>query len=315
MARNNKKALTDTEREQRRQAQRKALEESLTALLTSDGWKRWLKTRATLHNSYSANNTLLIAHQAFIRGIEPTYVAGFRAWLSLGRCVRKGEKGLTIWAPMRVKARDGEDAASGGEGKGEKRKTIFRTTAVFDVSQTDPLPDAEPAPLEAPSLGTVEGDSHIGLIGPLEQLARGLGYQVVWAAEIRGGAHGLCRRGRERQIEVLTSLAPNHGVAVLIHEICHAFVGERDELRSIDRRLEEIVVESATYIACACAGLATDVDSVPYVAGWAGTEDPVAVVQQAAGLIDELARLIEDAIAPADDDEQADGAAALAATA
>lgn len=105
MARNNKKALTDTEREQRRQAQRKALEDSLTALLTSDGWKRWLKTRATLHNSYSANNTLLIAHQAFIRGIEPTYVAGFRAWLSLGRCVRKGEKGLTIWADARQGAR------------------------------------------------------------------------------------------------------------------------------------------------------------------------------------------------------------------
>jgi antirestriction protein ArdC len=273
-----------------------------------------------LHNSYSANNTLLIAHQAFIRGIEPTYVAGFRAWLSLGRCVRKGETGLTIWAPMRVKVRDaGNDGAADGTGvgEGEKRKTIFRTTAVFDVSQTDPLPDVEPAPLEAPSLGTIEGDSHIGLIRPLEELARGLGYQVVWAAEIRGGAHGLCRRGRERQIEVLTSLAANHGVAVLIHEICHAFVGERDELRSIDRRLEEIVVESATYIACACVGLQTDVDSVPYVAGWAGTEDPVAVVQQAAGLIDELARLIEDAIAPADDDEQADGGAAapLVATA
>ncbi len=178
------------------------------------------------------------------------------------------------------------------------------------MSQTEPLPDVEPAPLEPPSLGTVEGDSHIGLIRPLEELARGLGYQVVWAPELPGGAHGLCRRGRERQIEVLTSLAPNHGVAVLIHEICHAFVGERGELRAIDYALEEIVVESATYIACASAGLATDVDSVPYVAGWAGENDPLAVVDEAAKLIDELARLIEDVIAPVEDEDAEPGQAA-----
>ena len=73
---------------------------------------------------------------------------------------------------------------------------------------------------------------------------------------------GLCRRG-ERQIEVLTSLAPNYRVAVLVHELCHALVGERGDLATIDYALEEIVVESATYIACAAAGLATDVDSVP----------------------------------------------------
>ena len=50
-------------------------------------------------------------------------------------------------------------------------------------------------------------------------------------------------------------------------------------------------------------------DSVPYVAGWAGDKDPLVVVNEAAGLIDELARLIEDAIAPADHDE--DDAAAV----
>jgi len=77
-------------------------------------------------------------------------------------------------------------------------------------------------------------------------------------------------------------------------------------LAAIDYALEEIAVESATYVACAAAGLETDVDSVPYVAGWAGGQDPLAVVAQAAALIDELARLIEDAIAPADTDRDDD---------
>ncbi len=129
MARN-PKPLTDTEREQRRQAQRKALEDALSALLSSEGWKRWLTTRATLH-AYSAKNTLLIAHQAFARGMQPTHVAGFRAWLRLGRCVREGERGLTIWAPMRVKAHD-----QNGE-ESDERKTVFRTTTVFDTLSRD----------------------------------------------------------------------------------------------------------------------------------------------------------------------------------
>ena len=288
--------LTDAEREQRRRAQRKELEQALEALLTSDGWRRWLRTRATLH-AYSANNTLLIASQAWARGITPTHVAGFRAWLKLGRCVRKGERGLSIWAPMRVKARDEDDEESG-------EKTLFRVAKVFDVSQTDPLPGVEPAPLSPPS-APIEGDSHAHLLDPLEALARGLGYTVVWSPDIAGRARGLCRR-RERQIEVLSTIAPNYRVAVLVHELCHALVGEKGELAAIDYALEEIVVESATYIACAAAGLATDVDSVPYVAGWAGDRDPLQVVAQAAGLIDELARLIEDAIAPADTDAAQD---------
>ncbi len=170
----NTKPLTDTEREQRRQAQRRQLEDALSALLSSEGWRRWLTTRATLH-AYSPRNTLLIAHQAFARGMAPTHVAGFRAWLKLRHCVRKGERGLTIWAPMRVKAHT-------DNGERNERKTIFRTAAVFDTSQTDPLPDVEPAPLTPPSLGEIEGNSHIGLI--LEALARGLGYRVIWTAEL-----------------------------------------------------------------------------------------------------------------------------------
>jgi len=300
--------LTDAEREQRRRAQRKELEHALEALLTSDGWKRWLHTRATLH-AYSANNTLLIASQAWARGITPTHVAGFRAWLKLGRCVRKGERGLSIWAPMRVKARDEDDEETG------EKKTLFRVAKVFDVSQTTPLEGAEPAPL-SPPCAPIEGDSHAHLLDPLVQLARDLGYTVVWSPEIPGGAKGLCRR-RARRIEVLATLAPNYRVAVLVHELCHALVGERDELGWLDYALEEIVVESATYVACAAAGLATDVDSVPYVAGWAGDQDPLAVIAQAAALIDELARLIEDAISPAadpdrDDDPDVEPAVALA---
>ena len=62
--------------------------------------------------------------------------------------------------------------------------------------------------------------------------------------------------------------------------------------------------KTATYIACSAAGLATDVDSIPYVAGWAGAEDPQQLVRQAAAAIDALARSIEGAIASGEDEDR-----------
>lgn len=54
---------------------------------------RWLKVRKV--HGYSMNNQLLIALQK----PDATRVAGFGAWLKLGRCVRKGEKAIKIFAP------------------------------------------------------------------------------------------------------------------------------------------------------------------------------------------------------------------------
>lgn len=81
------------ERRRRPEEQRARLGRATEELLTSDGWRRWLRARATFH-AYSLRNTLLIAQQAEERGFTATHVAGFRAWLSLDRCVRNGERGL-----------------------------------------------------------------------------------------------------------------------------------------------------------------------------------------------------------------------------
>lgn len=103
-----------------------------------------------------------------------TYVAGFRAFLDLNRCVRKGERAIRILAPMSTRARDSE---AGGLGDaGERSRTVFRAVSVFDVVQTDALPGTE-APLEPPS-HPIEGDTHAHLLSPLEHVARELGYRI-----------------------------------------------------------------------------------------------------------------------------------------
>jgi hypothetical protein len=84
------KPPTEAERDARRKADRERIEQAARELLTTEGWQRWIKVRASNGLSrYSVSNQMLIALDCWSRGITPTYVAGFRAFLDLNRCVRK----------------------------------------------------------------------------------------------------------------------------------------------------------------------------------------------------------------------------------
>ena len=63
-------------------------------------------------------------------------VAGYHKWRSMGRYVRKGERGIPILAPILVKSLDSDDEDA-------KELVGFKVAYVFDVSQTegDPLPE------------------------------------------------------------------------------------------------------------------------------------------------------------------------------
>jgi hypothetical protein len=87
-----RRALSDEERAERRRADRAFAAHAVEQLRSSEGWQQWLAARRHFH-AYSLANQLLIAMQK----PEATRVAGFRAWLKLGYCVRKGETALRIW--------------------------------------------------------------------------------------------------------------------------------------------------------------------------------------------------------------------------
>ena len=93
--------LSDEERAERRARDREYAREAVARLRSSEGWQRWLATRRHFH-AYSLANQLLIA----MARPSATRVAGFRAWLKLGYCVRKrpadipeGQWAIRIWAP------------------------------------------------------------------------------------------------------------------------------------------------------------------------------------------------------------------------
>src|ERR1700674_5064969 len=71
------------------------LDQGIADLTTSEAWIHWLDTQRRFHE-YSFGNVMLISLQS----PDATRVAGFRTWLTLGRHVRKGEKGIAILAPI-----------------------------------------------------------------------------------------------------------------------------------------------------------------------------------------------------------------------
>ena len=272
--------LTPEQRDDRRRQQLDQLRQATSALLTSEGWQRWLRTRSRFHR-YSLRNTLLIAFQC----PHASHVAGFRKWLELGRCVRKGEKAIRIFAPVRYRRRDDEQSDDDQTGE---RLVGFKLAAVFDVSQTDPLPGVEPAPLDPPG-EPVSGDSHAHLLVPLEQHAESLGFAVVY--EPLDGRAGYCSP-RQTRIAVDAALPANGKVATLVHELAHA---HGIDYQRFSRAEAELIVESVACIVCGSVGLDTSGDSVPYLAGW-NPEQAVERIQLLTGTIDEIARRIERAL-------------------
>jgi hypothetical protein len=282
--------IDDAQRAERRHADRDRLEQAARALLSSEGWRRWVRVRSTNGLArYSFGNQLLIATQR----PDASYVTGFRAFLQLNRCVRKGESAIRILAPMSVRDRGGEAGEVPSEGEGEQpTRTVFRAVPVFDVSQTDPLPGAEPVPLTTPSQ-PIEGDTHTHLLTPLKRLAGELGYAVT-LRPLDGSADGWCD-SRSREIVLNGELPANAQVRVLVHEIAHALgVGYKDH----GRRRAEVLVDTVTHVVCGSVGLDVSGSSVPYVAGW-GEGGELDAIRAYAQTIDEITRRIEDVIAPA----------------
>lgn len=282
--------LSDEERARRRAEDRDRLEQAARALLSSDGWQQWVRVRSRNGLSrYSLRNQLLIALQA----PHASFVAGFHAWHDLGRTVAKGQRGIRILAPMPIRDRD-QTATKQAADDADRVRTLFKSVAVFDVSQTEALPDREAVVLEPPSQ-PITGDSHAHLLDPLTAFAARLGYRVEHRT-LNGPADGWC--DVEHKLIVVDAGKPaNARVRVLVHELAHAMGIGYTEL---GRERAEVMVDCVTYIVCGQLGLDTAGESIPYVAGW-GQDGALDAIQAYAQTIDEVARRIHDAITAAQD--------------
>lgn len=280
------------------------LTDGIAELTTSQAWARWLSVQARFP-AYSFGNCLLIAAQRS----DATRVAGYRAWASLGRQVRRGEKALWILAPItRRPTADDAGGDSGGDSDSDGRADVgggtesgtdrhdaarragrvlsgFRPVPVFDVAQTE----GEPSPEVAARLS---GDDPGGVYGRLVEVAAALGYTVE-DAELSGGCNGDCAFG-PRRIRVEARNGGAQRVKTLAHELGHALLHES----VTDRALAECEAESVAFVVCRAVGVDSGGYSFGYVAGWAGGgEQAIAAVRACGNRISRTAARILTALA------------------
>jgi len=257
---------------------RERLAEAIEQLADSETFAAWLRARAAFHD-YSFGNVCLIVSQC----PDASRVAGYRTWQKLGRQVRKGEHGIRILAPRRVKVAQGDEHAEKADGY---RVVGFRCVSVFDIAQTDgePLPELDYRPLE--------GDAPTDMADLLAKVAANAGLRVEYRTPEIAGAHGYLRSS-----ESLIVVDPDQSAAmqakVLAHELGHFFdpwLAAHPDAYSAHRGDCEAVAESVAYVVAARYGMDAGPSAVGYVAAW--TEGDADRVRDLAERIDAAAAAI-----------------------
>jgi antirestriction protein ArdC len=255
---------------------RERLARAVEALADSETFGAWLRARAQFHD-YSFGNVCLIVSQR----PDATRVAGYKTWQKLGRQVSKGQKGIRILAPCRVKR---ETTTATGETRDGFAVVGFRCVSVFDVSQTegDALPELEYRPLE--------GDAP-ELLAFLRDVATRTGLEVR-RETLTGGMHGYLQR-EARLIVVDSECSEAMAAKVIAHELGHFFdpwLSENPTAYGAHRGDCEAVAESVAYVVAASYGLDAGPSAVGYVASW--TEGNAERVRELAQRIDTAASAI-----------------------
>ena len=239
----------------------------------SEGLTNFLAAMAKFH-SYSWGNVMMILAQK----PEATSVAGIRTWNRLGRFVRKGEKGIAIFAPMVFKGQD-DPKATDDEGK----RIAFRVVHVFDLSQTDgdPLPEPETV--------TGDPDKH------LEDLKRVVSEKCI-QLEYRddlGAAKGVSCKGT---IKLLSGMTAADEFSVLAHELAHELM--HTDRRGMDRKRAELEAEAVACILCRYAGLDSGAVHSDYIQLYSGSKEALAesleaIQRTASGIIEAMSEALE----------------------
>lgn len=284
----------------------KSLETGVENIFTGDKYAQYLQTMSKFHR-YSFNNTLLIAMQR----PDATLVTGYRNWQSMGRQVKKGEKGITILAPAPIKRKREQEILdqnhkplldADGKPRTEEVEVViprFKPTTVFDISQTDGEPIETLAPEELTE-AVADYDLFMEAITAVSPVP-------IRFDEIAGEAKGYYHSG-DKEIVIQKGMSESQTIKTAIHETGHARLHDKDimEKQGIekDRLTKEVEAESVAYCVCSAFGVDTSEYSFPYIAGWSSNCDmkelkaSMDIIRKTAGeMIDELSDNLQELFA------------------
>jgi antirestriction protein ArdC len=275
-------SLNDAQTKSKTMSLLEKLKQGISEVKSSEQFKAYLKAMSLFH-SYSFANCLLIAMQK----PDASNVAGYRTWQKLKRQVKKGEKGISIFAPMKMKQKN-------EEAKDEVDYiTFFRVVHVFDVSQTEGEPLPQPSRLEIQN-------THQELLASLLKFAETKGIKVVF--ENLEHVEGLSHKG---QVSIHQDRNPTEQALILIHELAHEFIHWDPEKRpKLTKEQKELEAEAVAYVVSQQIGL-PESNSDKYLALYHKSYD----LQLSLEIIHRAAQEILHGITPSEKSEQATQAA------
>ena len=249
------------------------IEQGVKDVYSSESFKQYLSCLSKFH-SYSLNNTLLILSQK----PEASLVAGYRAWqTNFNRHVNKGEKGLMILAPVTTKEdrlmnKHDENGNvildESGNPVQEMRVvnlTHFKTTTVFDISQTsgDSLPSL---------VHDLTGSSNEvkAIIQTIQSVCT---IPIEFKTETEDlsfmtGAKGYYSP-RKDKIVINKALEDLQTAKTLIHEYAHSILHKETDKNKSQREIE---AESLAFVICDHFGIDTSEYSFGYIASYANKD-------------------------------------------
>lgn len=210
----------------------------------SDTLLKFIECLSRFHR-YSWTNCMLIAFQR----PDATHVAGFRKWLEMKRYVRKGEKGISILAPMTYRKRVENE---NGDEKNESRIRGFKVVHVFDISQTEGE--------DLPETAKIKGDPG-DLLEKLELVVRAEGIALCYET-LPHGTKGVSRKG---SISLAEGLPAAERFAVLVHELAHEWMHGEEERKETTKTVRETEAEAVAYAVCRAFDLDCSTRSSDYV--------------------------------------------------
>ena len=184
-------------------------------------------------------------------------------WNELGRRVKKGEKAIKIFAPLKVKVKqESEPSDVPDQEKNAVQKLVgFRLVNVFDISQTE----GSPVPASVPMI------SARGECGVYELLKATCPLPVIELDDC-DGAYGYINFS-QKKIYILSSLTSKEKATTLVHEWGHWLLHALR--RDLDTGIKELEAESVSYIVCDALGIDTSQFSFVYIAEWCHREDVI----------------------------------------
>jgi len=251
-----------------------ALESGHSAVLTL-----YLSAMGKFH-TYSFGNIMLVARQK----PEATNIAGIRTWNSLGRFVKRGEKGILILAPMIGQKRSREEEPSEEEQHDHTQPRLygFHAVYVFDISQTEGK--------DLPTLTEVSGDVS-GYRERLFKFVESQNLELSFSDRI-APSKGLSHGGK---ITLLPGMEPAEEFSTLVHEIAHEMLHRGDRRTHTTKRVRETEAEAVAFVVCQSAGLQNGTASQDYIQLWQGDAN---LLRESLEAVQQTATVILTAVAP-----------------